>query len=161
MITLRPLVAEDADHLADWGMDEDFRTAADWCDADRDRNLQFHRDLIDRIRADPRRLAVTDHDELVGYVDFTIYDDHSCELGIAIGPSSRWNRGLGRQAIIAAASHARRHFGASRVWARTLRTNHAAHRMLIAAGFADAGVCGVEDYRGEPVPVIRYELPEE
>ena len=158
MLKLRPLVPEDAENLADWGMDQVFRVAADWANRDRDQHLRFHQDLIEHLTDDPSRLAVTDHDQLVGYVDFTPDDTASCELGIVIGPSQRWGHHLGRRAITLATQHARRHYAASRVWARTHTTNAASRHMLVAAGFVEVGPCGTDDYRGETVTIIEYEL---
>jgi len=158
MLELRPLVTEDAAHLADWGMDENFRAAADWASRTRNGYLQFHQKLIASNSDQPTRLAVIDGDQLVGYVDFTVDDSGSCELGIAIGPSDRWGQHLGREAIILAAHYAKHHYAASHVWARTHRTNAAARRMLIAAGFAEVGPCGTDEYRGQSVTLIRYAL---
>lgn len=158
MLKLRPLNVEDAQLLADWGMDDDFRVAADWANRGRDQHLRFHQDLIASISDDPHRLAVIDGDQLVGYVDFTPDGSGSCELGIAIGPSDRWGRHLGRDAILLAAEHAKRHFAADQVWARTHITNTAARRMLVAAGFVEAGPCGTEEYQGQPVALVSYQL---
>lgn len=160
MLELRPLIAEDAEHFADWGMDDEFRAAAGWTDRQREEHLRFHQDLIEHNREDPRRLAVAEYGELLGYVDFTPNSDGSCELGIVIGPRGRWGQHYGRRALSTAADHARGHYAASRVWARTHANNPTARRMLIAAGFIEAGACGTDEYRGEPVTVIRYELPD-
>jgi len=161
MLRLRPLVPEDAENLADWGMDPDFRVAADWAYRSRAQHLRFHQDLIEHCTDDPSRLAVTDDDQLVGYVDFTPDDTDGCELGIVIGPSQRWGQHLGRRVITLAAQHARRRYAASRVWARTHKTNARSRRMLIGAGFVEVGPCGTDDYGGETVTVIEYEFPQD
>lgn len=159
MLKLRTLAAEDAEHFADWGMDDHFRSAAGWADREWDQHLRFHQDLIERNRQDPRRLAVTNDGELVGYVDFTPEPDGICELGIVIGPRQLWGEGYGRRALSAAVDYARHKYASSRVWARTHATNAAARHMLVAAGFIETGPCGTDEYRGESVTVVKYELP--
>lgn len=159
VLELRPLVAGDAEQLADWGMDREFCAVAGWDEGDRGENLRFHADLIERNRDANSRLAITDGNQLIGYVDFTPDNAGSCELGIAIGPSERWGHGYGRAAIALAVGHARRRYAARRLWARTHETNIRARRMLTGAGFIEVGSEGTEEYRGESVAIIRYELP--
>lgn len=159
MLELRPLATEDAEHFANWGMDDRFRSAAGWADREWGPALRFHQDLIERTREDPRRLAIINDGELVGYVDFTPEPGGGCELGVVIGPRQLWGHGYGRRALTAAADYARHKYPSTRVWARTHTTNAAARHMLIAAGFIETGVCGTDKYRGESVTVVSYELP--
>lgn len=159
MPEVRPLRSDDADSFADWGIDEEFRSAAGWADRSRAELLEFHQRLIERSREDPRRFAAVADGELVGYVDFTPDRDGSCELGIVIGPRQRWSQHHGRHVLSAAVDYAKDHFAASRIWARTHATNAAARRMLTAAGFLETGPCGTDEYRGRTVTVIGYELP--
>ncbi|HEY9293466.1 MAG TPA: GNAT family N-acetyltransferase [Microlunatus sp.] len=162
MISLRPLAEEDAGWLADWGMDRDFRVAAGWSDRTHDEYRRFCSDHIANGSDDEVMLGVTEQDRLVGYVCF--YLDKSkqgCELGIAIGPSSNWSRGYGRQAITSATRYAMIELGAVNVWAQTHPANIAARRMLKAAGYVETDTRGaVEEYRGEAAPLVRYEPSE-
>lgn len=161
MISLRQLTAEDAPDLADWGMDREFRVAAGWSDRTRDGYLRFHTDHLVNMPEDEVMLGITRQDRLVGYVCFYLDSQTGCELGIAVGPSSNWSHGYGRQAIALATRYAITELKQSRVWAETHPANIAARRMLRAAGFVESGTFGgVESYHGQAAALVQYELSE-
>ncbi|MSY83360.1 MAG: GNAT family N-acetyltransferase [Actinobacteria bacterium] len=95
-VVLNALVPDDAQTIAGWGRDPEFRLAADWSEEG------THLDRVSRLRTliedpplDLLRLGVQHGGVLVGYVDLRGVDSHERELGYLIGNRSRWGQGLG------------------------------------------------------------------
>ncbi|MEU8663473.1 GNAT family N-acetyltransferase [Actinoplanes philippinensis] len=104
-IRLRPLRASDAEVIAGWASDPQFRAAAAWTDRSPAEHLSFHRTLIATPPAGLLRLGAVHDGFLVGYVDLHGTDPDGRELGFVIGERSRWGAGLGRAAAAAGIAH--------------------------------------------------------
>ena len=170
-VTLRPLVAADAATLAAWALDATFVAHADWTPGlPLDEHERFWRTII----TDPQdqellRLGVVHGGDLVGYVDLYGLDLAERELGYVIGPSTRWEQGLGEAAARAGLEHAFDHLGLESVWAEAVPLNAPSVRILERIGMRFTGTgdeaqflgataryaqyrIAAEDYRGTPRP---------
>jgi RimJ/RimL family protein N-acetyltransferase len=155
---LRPLEPGDAPVFAAWGDDEEFRLANGWPLRDRDEARQHWDRLIAGPPSGLDRLAVESDGRVVGYVDLHGDADQCRELGIAVGPSRRWGQGLGRRAAALALTYGFSVLGLELIRAATPETNVRARRMLTSAGLTEKGQTGYEEYRGEVVPILEYEV---
>jgi len=155
-VILRALEVEDATVLASWQTDAVFAAHAGWrVTSDPADGEQWWRASI--LDPDPLllRLAVTGDAALVGFVDLYGARSDERELGLVIGPSSRWGRGLATSAAGAALAHGFVQLGLRRVWAEAVAANHASVRVLEKAGLSPAGRGRAEEFLGEP---SHYEL---
>ncbi|WP_053075014.1 GNAT family N-acetyltransferase [Ornithinibacillus californiensis] len=95
---LRPITMEDYPTVLAWSMDEVFCSHNGWeRNRDPDELYQWWRYCVENKAEDFVRLAIEWDGRLVGYADLVIQDSDA-EIGIAIGRSSSWGRGIGSQA---------------------------------------------------------------
>ncbi|WP_328530759.1 GNAT family N-acetyltransferase [Nocardioides sp. NBC_00368] len=153
---LRPLSPGDEHVYAAWAEDEEFRVANGWPERDRDGHLRHWRRLIEAPPPELIRLAVEVDEEVVGYADLHGLAPDTRELGIAIGPSSRWGQGLGQRAIKTALTYGFSVLDLTRIWAETHETNARAKKLFDATGFIETGRHGTDTYRGEDVSLVQY-----
>ncbi|GAA1645129.1 GNAT family N-acetyltransferase [Actinoplanes couchii] len=133
-VRLRPLTIADAEVIAGWAADPDFRAVADWPDRTPEQYLTFHRGLITSPPPDLLRLGVIHNGDLVGYVDLHGDDPHWRELGFVIGERSRWGAGLGRAAAEAATAHGFDSLNLHEIRAEAATGNHRSLRILHSLG---------------------------
>lgn len=157
-LRLRPLQPGDETLFAAWAHDPDFRTANGWSEPTGESHLRHWRELIAAPPADLVRLAVERDGDVVGYVDLHGSGQSCRELGVVIGPSSNWGRGLGRRALRLALTYAFSVLDLDQVQARTHETNERARRLLAGSGFSETGPQGEEEYAGEVVDLVGYRL---
>lgn len=158
-VSLRRLCPADAEPLAAWAHDEAFRRASGSSTPVGDSHLQHWRGVINEPGPELLRLAVSRGPDIVGYVDLHGTTPTSREFGIAIGPSSNWGAGIGREAARLIIEHGFEQLGLNLITAETHETNRRAQRLILATGFTEVGRQGSELYDSETVGLIQYELP--
>ncbi len=83
------------------------------------------------------RLGIEFHRRLAGYVDLADIHSNTAELGIAIGDSSLWGRGIGNTAAKKMITYGVDHLGIHLFRAETHITNQRAQKMLKRIGFQE------------------------
>lgn len=94
-VVLRTLVTADADVIARWATDPDFRRAADWSDLPEAEHHAFQSRLIASPPPGLLRLGAERDGQLIGDVDLHGTTPGRRELGYTVGPRALWGRGLG------------------------------------------------------------------
>ena len=80
------------------------------------------------------RMGITFNGRLIGYTDLANINDVSAELGIAIGESTLWGRGIGVEAALCTIQFALTQLGITTFKAETHETNIRSRRMLRKLG---------------------------
>jgi len=135
-IRLRPLTIDDFHNVLNWSRDSVFCAANGWeSNRSEDEIFRWWLSCVNNTAKDFLRLGIEFEDRLVGYVDLACIHDHSAELGIAIGDSSIWGRGIGTKVALSMIEYGTIHFGITLYTAETDKENHRAQRMLTKIGF--------------------------
>jgi len=142
-VTLRPMTHDDADALMRWGNDKDFawfqwgRAPGRW--PDRASAIEW----IDRFASrDGVAFAIEHEGRTVGQANYRDWQPKakSAEVGIGIGESSLWGKGLGREALGLLVRHLVDDKGAHRISLHVLLYNDRAINSYKAAGFEVEGI---------------------
>lgn len=153
---LRPITMEDYPAVLAWSKDEVFCSYNGWeSNRDPDELYQWWRYCVENKAEDFVRLGIEWDGRLVGYADLVI-QDAGAEIGIAIGESSSWGKGIGSRAVRAMIDYARDTFGITTFLAETHLSNERSRRMLDRLGFQEISRDGNEMYQGEMTPLIQY-----
>lgn len=147
-VALIALHFDDADTIAAWGDDPDFRRAAGWSNESRrdDRSSRL-RHLIETPPPDLLRLGVEHDGVLVGYVDLRGTDGHERELGYVIGDRLRWGQGLGFAAASAACTFAFEDLGLTVLTAEVAAENMRSIAILNRLGMRELGAAETSGHR--------------
>ena len=139
-VALSALVPDDAQTIAAWGRDPEFRRAADWSEEG------THLDRVSRLRTliedpplDLLRLGVQHEGVLVGYVDLHGALDDKRELGFVIGDRSRWGQGLGFAAASAACVYGFEELRLTTITAEVAAANERSVAIIRRLGMHDQG----------------------
>lgn len=159
-LTLRPLIASDAETVAAWSLDATFVARAEWTPG---LPLADHEKFWRTIIADPPerellRLGVVHGGALVGYVDLYGLDPAERELGYVIGPSTRWGQGLGEAAARAGLEHAFERLGLASVWAEAIPLNVPSVRILERIGMRYTGTGDEAQFLGATAHYAQYRI---
>lgn len=161
-LRLRPLRPGDEESAVRWGADEEFCLAIDWeVNLPPQRIRQHWQGIINASEPDFLRLGIALDDLLVGYTDLAQITANSAEFGIAIGERALWGHGLGLQAGRLTLAHAFTELGVQTVTAEAHAPNARSRTLMGRLGFTQTGLGGLEEYRGELVPVVRFVLERE
>lgn len=137
-IQLRPLFLSDFSEVLTWSRDNRFCEANEWpLNRDQQELEAWWKKCVHNTSDTFIRLGIEFEHRLIGYVDFADYQDKQAELGIAIGDSKLWQRGLGSQSLKLAMKHGREHLGITTFLAETNETNVRARKMLKTLGFEE------------------------
>lgn len=158
-LKLRPITLEDFPDVLKWSKNDTFCLANDW---------ELHRDeaelyrwwlhCVNRLAKDSFRLGIEFENKLIGYADLAHIKDNSAELGIAIGDSTLWGKGIGYNSCLCMMDHASARLGIAIFHAETHETNIRANKMLERIGFKEVGRMGTEEYLGVETRLIQYRL---
>lgn len=137
-MTLRPLERADADVLAAWAEDDRFCQHAGWTLRSPAAIRDFWVRQVEAAPADLIRLAaLSEENDLVGYVDLDGDGQRERELGFLVGPSQRWGRGLGRRVAKAGLAYGFDVLLLDSIWAEAIVANTASVRILRALGMRE------------------------
>ena len=149
-VLLRPLVPEDAAVIAGWGEDPEFVAHADWTPRSPAETLEFWESRTRRSPDDLVRLGAVEGGVLVGYVDLHGLDPAWRELGYAVGPRSRWGRGLGTAVAAAGLAHGFEALALAEVRAEAYAANEPSVRILQRLGMMETGRGAEGEFLGRP-----------
>ncbi|MFD1929578.1 GNAT family N-acetyltransferase [Sporosarcina siberiensis] len=159
LIRIRPITIEDFGFVLKWSTNDRFCLANDW---DINRNEQelykWWLHCVSNLSEDFIRMGIEIENKLIGYVDLAYIQDNSAELGIAVGESALWGKGIGFNSSIRMIDYASAHFGITVFKAETHETNIRARRMLERIGFKEVSRIGSEEYLDIETKLIQYKL---
>lgn len=108
--------------------------------------------------ADFVRMGIAYNGTLIGYADLVDMKEQTAELGLAIGDSSYWGKGIGTIAAKCMLAFASENYTIDRLLAETHETNFRARAMLEKIGFREISRRGSAEYLGETCQLIQYSI---
>ncbi|MGG0669500.1 GNAT family N-acetyltransferase [Lederbergia citrisecunda] len=158
-IALRPLSVSDYETVLNWSKDDLFCSANDW---EKNRNeeelYKWWLHCVNNEADDFIRMGIEFNGKLIGYADLANIEGHSAEIGIAIGETSLWGKGIGYHSTLSLLKYASTELGITIFNAETHETNTRSRKMLQNLGFEEISRIGSEEYLGEDSQLIQYRL---
>ncbi|WP_223067346.1 GNAT family N-acetyltransferase [Paenibacillus caui] len=158
-IKIRPLIINDYGIVLNWSKDDTFCSANGW---DKHRSAaelyQWWLHCVNNAAEDFVRMGIEFNEKLVGYADLACIKGNTAELGIAIGESSLWGKGIGIKSAICMMDYASKKLGITIFNAETHETNTRSQKMLEKIGFKEISRIGSEEYLGTESRLIQYRL---
>lgn len=159
LIKIRPLIKGDFKYVLKWSKDNTFCLAND---REKNRSEQelykWWLHCVNNTARDFIRLGIELENKLIGYADLARIKENSAELGIAIGESALWGKGIGFNSSLSMMDYASTHLGISVFNAETHEANTRARKMLERIGFTEVSRIGSEKYLGTDCMLIQYHL---
>lgn len=159
LIKIRPITEEDYDYVLKWSKNDKFCLANDW---EINRNEQelykWWLYCVNDLPEDVIRMGIELENKLIGYADLASIVGNTAELGIAIGESTLWGKGIGFKSSVRMMDYASSNFGITIFNAETHETNIRAKKMLDRMGFKEISRNGSEEYLGVETKLIQYVL---
>lgn len=160
-IMLRPLRIADYEAVLNWSKDDLFCAANDWeKDRDEEELYQWWVRCVNIQAEDFIRLGIEFNGKLIGYADLANIEGNTAEIGIAIGDSSIWGKGIGYHSTLSLMNYASSKLGVTEFIAETHETNIRSQKMLQKLGFEEVSRIGSEEYMGKESRVIQFRLAE-
>lgn len=103
-------------------------------------------------------MGIESGERLVGYVDLASIKDNTAELGIAIGDSTLWGKGIGSNSILCMMDYAFKKLGITVFNAEMHEANFRSRKMLEKLEFVEISKIGIEEYLGTEKQLIQYRL---
>lgn len=136
ILRLRPLEINDFSHVLSWSRDPLFCEANGWAiHQDVTRLYEWWTRCVNQDIPHFQRIGIEWGQRLIGYVDLADIQNGTAEVGIAIGDSSLWQRGLGAAALEKALHYGQHNHDIKIFTAETSISNKRAVKMLMRAGF--------------------------
>ncbi|WP_404409666.1 GNAT family N-acetyltransferase [Jeotgalibacillus malaysiensis] len=159
---LRVIYESDIRAVMEWSRDKTFCQANSWS-IDRDPE-ELQRWWMKYVKCPPEnliRMGIVLDEELIGYTDLVLINEHAAEIGIAIGKSELWGKGIGAQAVDLVMAHGTEAYNLTTFFAETHEANIRSGKMLAKLGFQEVSRVGYEDYEGKNSRLVQYELLKE
>lgn len=153
-VSIRPIRQSDITYVLEWSDDQKFCRTNGWklnrseVEIRKWWKLQVNNDSAVYIRQ-----GIEFEKRLVGYVDVAFIGKDTVELGIAIGESELWGKGIGTEAIFHTIENTSRELGITTFIAETNEKNIRSRRMLEKIGFKE-----IEEHLGTHNPITQYKL---
>ncbi|KAA0955911.1 GNAT family N-acetyltransferase [Sporosarcina sp. ANT_H38] len=158
-IKIRSLSIDDYKIVLNWSKDDTFCSANGWEKNRSEEELyRWWLHCINNDFEDFIRMGIELEERLVGYVDLACIKDNTAELGIAIGESALWGRGIGPNSILCMMDYAFKKLGITVFDAETHEENIRSRKMLEKIGFIEISRIGNEEYLGTENQLIQYRL---
>jgi [ribosomal protein S5]-alanine N-acetyltransferase len=158
-IKIRPLMLEDYKMVLNWSQDVDFCFANGWEQNRIDEELsRWWLNCVNNKKEDFIRMGIEFNDELIGYADLACIKGNTAEVGIAIGESKLWGKGIGYYSLVCMMDYASKKLGITVFNAETHETNSRSRKMLEKIGFKEMSKIGCEEYLGAETQLIQYRL---
>ncbi|MCM3759018.1 GNAT family N-acetyltransferase [Sporosarcina aquimarina] len=156
-IRMRKLREDDYEIVKKWSRDDTFCEANGWDFNRSEKELyRWWLHCVTHESKDFVRLGIQLGDKLVGYVDLAHINNHTAEIGIAIGESDVWGKGIGSRSIIIMMEYASDQFGITIFDAETQEGNIRSRKMLEKVGFVEISKIGKEEYLGTDNQLIQF-----
>jgi ribosomal-protein-alanine N-acetyltransferase len=158
-IKIRPLIIDDYRIVLNWSQDDIFCSANGW---EKNRSAeelyQWWLHCVNNVSEDFIRMGIEFNEKIIGYADLACIKDNAAELGIAIGESTLWGKGIGFNSAICMLNYASKNLGITVFNAETHEANISARKMLEKIGFKEVSRIGSEEYLGTESQLIQYRL---
>ena len=158
-IKLRKIAMDDFPDVLKWSKDVPFCKANGWqLNQDEKELFQWWSNCVQNTSDTFLRMGIEYEAKLIGYVDVACIKGNSAELGIAIGDSTLWGKGLGYRAALHMIEFASEKLGITMFDAETHEGNVRSRKMLEKLRFKEISRTGKEVYLGEESRLIQYQL---
>ena len=156
-LTIRSLSIDDYEIVLSWSKDDIFCSANGWEKNRSEEELyRWWLHCIDNKSDNFVRMGIELEERLVGYADLACIKDNTAELGIAIGESALWGKGIGSNSILCVMDYASKNLGIRIFNAETHEENIRSRKMLEKIGFIEISRIGYEEYLGTENQLIQY-----
>jgi [ribosomal protein S5]-alanine N-acetyltransferase len=156
---LRPLKMDDYGNVLRWSRDDIFCLANGWETNRKEAELyKWWHSVVTTSKDDFLRLGIEYKEQLIGYADLAHIKNCTAEIGIAIGDSILWGKGIGVQSVRCLMDYAVKELGITTFTAETNETNIRSRKMLEKVGFTEVSRIGKEVYVGEEGQLIQYKF---
>ncbi|WP_342541920.1 GNAT family N-acetyltransferase [Paenisporosarcina sp. FSL H8-0542] len=156
-IKIRNLCIDDYEIVLNWSKDDIFCSANGWEKNRSEEELyRWWLNCISNESEDFVRMGIELEERLVGYADLACIKDNTAELGIAIGESTLWGKGIGANSILCMMNYASKNLGITIFNAETHEENIRSRKMLEKIGFIEISRIGNEEYLGTENQLIQY-----
>lgn len=158
-IKLRQITDEDFEAVLKWSKDTSFCLANGW-ELNRSPKELYSWWLrcVNNATDEFIRLGIEVNGDLVGYADLACIKGKSAELGLAIGESRLWGKGISFAAAKLLMDYATTNMRISTFSAETHEANIRSRKMLEKLGFQEISRNGGEEYCGKNSQLIQYRL---
>lgn len=158
-IKIRPLAIDDYSIVLNWSKDENFCLVNGWESNRSDEELyKWWLHCVNNVSKDFIRMGIEYNDKLIGYADLACIKGNTAEIGIAIGDSTLWGKGIGFYSTIRMMDYATKKLGVTIFNAETHEVNIRSRKMIEKIGFKEISRIGIEEYLGAENQLIQYRL---
>jgi [ribosomal protein S5]-alanine N-acetyltransferase len=158
-IKIRPINMDDYSFVLNWSKDNNFCLANGWEQNRNENELhKWWRHCVNNQSKDFIRLGIEFNEKLIGYADLAYIKGNTAELGIAIGESTLWGKGLGYTATLCMINYASKNMGITIFDAETHENNFRSRKMIEKIGFKEVSRIGCEEYIESNNQLIQYRL---
>ncbi|MFB1081612.1 GNAT family N-acetyltransferase [Jeotgalibacillus sp. JSM ZJ347] len=156
-IKLRHLLLEDVESALEWSRDAVFCQANSWqSNRDTDDVRRWWANSVNHPPEGFIRLGIVRDEILIGYADLASINGNTAELGLAIGKSGLWGKGIGAQAAVLMMNYGAGELGLTTFYAETHEANIRSRRMLEKLGFQEVSRVGYEEYKDKNNRLIQF-----
>ncbi|MCM3743889.1 GNAT family N-acetyltransferase [Sporosarcina luteola] len=158
-IALRPLRFDDYEAVLNWSKDDLFCSANEWeLNRTEEELYQWWIHCVNNQADDFIRMGIEFNRKFIGYADLANIEGHSAEIGIAIGDSTMWGKGIGYHSALSLMNYASSELAITVFNAETHESNQRSQKMLRKLGFQEVSRIGSEEYMGEESQLIQYRM---
>ncbi|TWT13176.1 GNAT family N-acetyltransferase [Planomicrobium sp. CPCC 101079] len=158
-IQIRSIAINDFEAVLKWSKDDSFCFANGWEINRKPEDLyRWWLLCVNNVANDFIRMGIEYNGKLVGYADMASIKDQTAELGIAIGESGLWGKGIGFNAANCMLKFAADKLGITIFTAETNEANLRSRKILEKIGFKEISRVGSEEYLGMVGSLIQYRL---
>jgi len=158
-INIRPITLDDFENVLAWSKDDTFCEANGWeINRSSEELYKWWHNCVNHPAEDFIRMGITLNGKIIGYADMACIKGNTAELGIAIGESRLWGKGIGSTSAMCMMEYASKKLGISIFNAETHEANARSRKMLENLGFREISRKGSEEYLGMRSQRIQYRL---
>lgn len=155
---IRPLLITDYESVLNWSKDESFCLANGWeINKSPEELYKWWLQCVNNSAVDFIRMGIAYNEKLIGYVDLSYTNEATAELGIAIGESRLWGKGIGVNSALWMMNYASTTLGITMINAETYKGNIRSRKMLEKIGFKEISRVGCGGYFRRSDQLIQYQ----
>lgn len=155
---IRPLLITDYESVLNWSKDESFCLANGWeINKSPEELYTWWLQCVNKSAVDFIRMGIAYNEKLIGYVDLSYTKEATAELGIAIGESRLWGKGIGVNSALWMMDYASTTLGITTINAETYKGNIRSRKMLEKIGFKEISRVGCGEYLRRGDQLIQYQ----
>lgn len=156
---IRPLLITDYESVLNWSKDESFCLANGWeINKSPEELYTWWLHCVKNSAVDFIRMGIEYKEKLIGYIDLSCMKQTTAELGIAIGESRLWGKGIGVNSALWMMDYAFTTLGITTINAETYKGNIRSRKMLEKIGFKEISRVGCGEYLGRGDQLIQYQM---